>query len=168
MGQPRKIIIFSKFLGIFDLVHLHCLLVHVINFIGKPLRLEDLNQKAATHEVSAQVYCRAHEQFKVGVTLTLPNLTLALVDGQVSDVESFIAKDPNDDSLGYGVIVDQHAKAFLEVGLSGEIWIHPELVVGKRHVHDAVKREYTEIVHYGSVGRRLAIEVAKDVPALLE
>ena len=139
MGQPLKIIIFRKFLLIIDLVHLHCLLVHVINFIGKPLRFEDLNQKTATHEVSAQVYCRAHEQFKVGVTVTLPYLTLALVDGQVSDIEPFIAKDPDDDSLGYGVIVDQHAKAFLEVSLSVETGIHPELVVGKRHVHDAVK-----------------------------
>ena len=89
--------------------------------------------------MSAQVYCRAHEQFKVGVILTLSDHTLALVDGQVSDVESFIVKNPDDDSLGYGVVVDQYAKAFLEVGLCVEAGIHLELVVSKRHVQDTVK-----------------------------
>ena len=102
--------------------------------------------------MSAQVYCRAHEQFKVGVILTLSNLTLALVDGQVSNVESFIAKDPDNDSLGYGVVVDQHTKAFLEVGLCVETGIHLELLVSKRHVQDAVKRECPEVVHFWSIG----------------
>lgn len=168
MGQPLKIIIFRKFLVIIDLVHLHCLLVHVIYFVCQPLRFQDLDQEAAAHKVSAQVNSRAHEQFKVGVILTLSDLTLALVDGQVSDVESFIAKDPDDDSLGYGVIVDQHAKAFLKVGLGVEAGIHLELVVGERHVQDAVKREHAKVISLGSVGRSRTMEVAQDVPALLE
>ena len=99
--------------------------------------------------MSAQVYCRAHEQFKVGIILTLSDLTLALVDGQVSDVESFIAKDPDDDSLGYGVVVDQYAKAFLEVGLCVEAGIHLELVVSKRHVPLLVYR----LLRYGGSGQ---------------
>lgn len=128
-----------KTLFVFCFVHLHCLLVHVIYFVCEPLRFEDLNQKAAAYEVGAQVYRRAHKQFKVGVILTLSDLTLALVDGQVSDVEPFVAKDPDDDTLGYGVVVDQHTKAFLEVGLCAEAGIHLELVISKRHVQDTVK-----------------------------
>ena len=142
--------------------------VHVAYLLGQPFRCEHLDLVAPAQQVAAKVDRGAHRQLEVGEILAVAYLALALVDGQVSQVIALIAVGPDDDALARGVVVDQHAIALVEILLAVEIGINLELDVGKRHVEDAVEGEDAEIVGLGLLGGSLAVEMAQDVPTLLE
>ena len=142
--------------------------MQVVDFVGQPLRFQDLNQIATAQQMTAQVYRRAHDQLEVCIVFSLPYFTLTLVNGQILHIIPLVTEGPDNNPLNLGVIVDQYAIALVEVCLGIKAARHLEFLFGERHAQDAVKREDTEVVNHRSVGRRVSMEVAQDVPTLLE
>ena len=166
VAQVREL--FTLRLIFFRLIHLCRLQVHVIHLFCQPFRREHLHLIGAAQEVGTQVYRGSHVQFKVCKVFTLANLPLAVVNRQVSDVESLIAKGPDDNSLCRSTITHQHTIALVKILLCVKVRVYLELNVSQRHLQNPVKREHTEVVRLRLLLRCIPVEVAQDIPALLE
>ena len=166
VAQVREL--FTLRLIFFRLIHLCRLQVHVIHLFCQPFRSEHLHLIAATHKVGTQVYRWPHVQFKVCEVLALAYLPLTVVDRQVSDVETLIAEGPNDNPLCRCSITHQHTIALVKILLCVKVWVYLELNVSQRHLQNPVKREHTEVVRLRLLLRCIPVEVAQDIPALLE
>ena len=116
------------------------------DFIGKPLRFENLQPRASREQFPFEVGRGSEEKLKVGKILFVSGLyfLLRVVQGQVAEVITFFAVGAKHDAHRLASIADHHAVSLAEERRRIEVLVHLESLVCKGQAFHAVEGEHGE------------------------